>query len=78
MDTKPWKLKWRLRLPKLNGQCACHAEFTTESAARHEGQRLFDTVADSVTLTNDTLHARRSRVVKSWFRQADAIRGKRR
>lgn len=78
MVAKPWKLKWRLRVPKSNGQRVCHAEFAAESTARHEGQRLFDTVADSVTLTNDTLHARRSKVVKSWFRQADAMRGERR
>lgn len=78
MVAELWKLKWRLRVPKPNGQRVCRAEFITESAARHEGQRLFDTVADSVTLTNDTIHARRSKVVKSWFRQADAMRGKRR
>jgi hypothetical protein len=76
MDTRPWKLKWRLRVPKSNGQRACHTAFTTESAARHEGQRLFDTVADSVTLTNNTLHARRPSVVKSWFRQGDTAAGK--
>lgn len=70
MDRRPWKLKWRLRVPKPDGQRVCHATFATESAARHEGQRLFDTVADSVTLRNDTLPARRSPVVKSWFRNS--------
>jgi hypothetical protein len=75
MDRKPWKLKWNLRVPKSDGQRVCRAAFDTESAARHEGQRLFDTVADSVTLTNDTLHARRSKVVKSWFRQGGSVRG---
>jgi len=77
VDAKPWKLKWCLRVAKPNGQRSCHTAFATESAARHEGQRLFDTVADSVTLTNDTLPARRSKVVKSWFRQSDTARGKR-
>lgn len=78
MDRKPWKLKWNLRVPKLNGQRVCRAAFATESAAKHEGERLFNTVADSVTLTSDTLHARRSKVVKSWFRQGGVVRGNRR
>jgi hypothetical protein len=70
----PWKLQWRLRVPKLNGQRACHTTFATESAARHEGQRLFDTVADSVTLTNNTRRAQQPRIVKSWFRNSGAVR----
>lgn len=73
MDKKPWKLKWHLRVPKPSGQRLCRAEFATEAAARHEGQRLFDTVADSVTLTNDTRAPRRSKVVKTWHRQADPL-----
>jgi len=66
---KPWKLKWRLRVPRSDGQRVCRAEFATESAAKHEGQRLFDTVADSVTLINDTLRACQPRIIKSWIRQ---------
>lgn len=77
MNSKPWKLKWNLRAPKANGQRTCRAAFATESAAKHEGQRLFDTVSDSVTLTNDTLHARRSKVVKSWFRHSAPARERR-
>lgn len=75
---RPWRLKWLLREPKPNGQRAFHAEFTTEQAARHEGQRLFDTVADSVTLTNGLTLTRPNRPVKSWFRNSEAPAKKRR
>jgi hypothetical protein len=67
MTAKPWKLRWKLARPRPNGQRTLTDSYASESAAKHEGQRLWDAGGCvSVTLTNDTLPAVCNRVVAEW------------
>lgn len=67
MSIKPWRLRWRLKHPHPSGQCVWTNDYRSESAARHEGQRLWDAGrCVSITLTNLNAKATQAAIAAEW------------